>query len=45
MCGGGKGRDVATGGDRNVVKRRAERSLKCKDCTLETERMWTVNTE
>ena len=36
---------VAVTGDRNVVRRGAERILKYKDCTVEIERMWTVNTE
>ena len=32
-------------GERNVIKRAAEKTLKYKDCTVEIERMWTVNTE
>jgi hypothetical protein len=28
-----------------MVKRGAERILKYRDCTVEIERMWTVNTE
>ena len=36
---------IAIIGDRNVVKRGAERILKYKDCTVEIERMWTVNRE
>ena len=43
MWGDEKGIDVVTGGDRNVVKRRAEKILQYKDCTVEIERMWTVN--
>ena len=36
---------IAVTGDRNVIKRGAERILIYKDCTVETERMWTVNTK
>ena len=36
---------IAIIGDRNVIKRGAERILKYKDCTVEIERMWTVKTE
>ena len=32
-------------GNRNVIKKGAERILKYKDCTVESERMWTVNTK
>jgi hypothetical protein len=35
MWGDEKGIDVVTGGDRNVVKRRAEKILQYKDCTVE----------
>jgi hypothetical protein len=36
--------DGAITGDRNVIKREAEKILEYKDCTIEIERMWTVNT-
>jgi len=45
MCDDEKGMDVVICGDRNVIKRGAERILKYVDCTVEIERMWTVNTE
>ena len=49
MCGNEQGTrmltDVAVTGDRNVIKRGAGRILQYKDCTVETERMCTVNTE
>jgi hypothetical protein len=34
--------DVAISGDRNVIKKEAEKILKYKDLTLEIERMWNV---
>jgi hypothetical protein len=34
--------DVAISGDRNVIKKEAERILKYKDFTLEIKRMWNV---
>ena len=34
--------DVAVTGDRNVVKREAERILKCKDLTVEIRRVCNV---
>jgi hypothetical protein len=34
--------DVAISGDRNVIKREAERILKYKDLTIEIQRMWNV---
>jgi hypothetical protein len=34
--------DVAISGDRNVVKKEAEKILKYKDLTIETQRMWNV---
>jgi len=34
--------DVAISGDRNVVKKRAEKILKYKDRTIEIQRMWKV---
>jgi len=45
MCDDGKGIDDVTCGDRNVIKRGAEKILKYKDCTMETECMWTVSTK
>ena len=34
--------DVAIKGDRNVIKKEAENSLKYKDLTIEIQRMWNV---
>jgi hypothetical protein len=34
--------DVASSGDRNVIKKEAEKILKYKDLTIETQRMWNV---
>jgi hypothetical protein len=34
--------DVAISGDRNVIKKEAEKILKYKDLTVEIERMWNV---
>ena len=45
MCDDEKGIDVVIRGDRNVIERGAEKTLKYKDCTVEIERMWTVNTK
>ena len=36
--------DVAILGDRNVIKREAEKILKYKDLTTEIQRMWKVKT-
>ena len=36
--------DVAISGDRNVVKKEAEKILKYKDLTIEIQRMWNVQT-
>jgi len=36
--------DVAISGDRNVIKKEAEKILKCKDLTIEIQRMWNVKT-
>ena len=36
--------DVAIPGDRNVIKKEAEKILKCKDLTIEIQRMWNVKT-
>jgi hypothetical protein len=36
--------DVAISGDRNVVKKEAEKILKYKDLTIEIQRMWNVKT-
>jgi hypothetical protein len=35
--------DVAVAGERNVIKTEAEKFLKCKDLTAETQRMWKLN--
>jgi hypothetical protein len=37
-------RDVAISGDRNVIKKQAEKILKYKDLTIEIQRMWNVKT-
>jgi hypothetical protein len=34
--------DVALSGDRNVIKKEAEKFLKYKDLTIEIQRMWNV---
>jgi hypothetical protein len=34
--------DVAISGDRNVIKKEAEKIWKCKDLTIEMQRMWDV---
>jgi hypothetical protein len=36
--------DVAISGDRNVIKKEAERILKYKDLTIEIHRTWNVKT-
>jgi len=36
--------DVAISGDRNVIKKEAEKILKYKDLTIEILRMWNVKT-
>jgi hypothetical protein len=36
--------DVAMPGDRNVIKKEAEKILKYKDVTIEIQRMWNVKT-
>jgi len=36
--------DVASSGDRNVIKREAEKILKYKDLTIEIQRVWNVKT-
>jgi hypothetical protein len=37
--------DVAISGERNVIKREAEKILKYKDITIEIQRMWNVKTK
>jgi hypothetical protein len=37
--------DVAIKGDRNVIKKAAKKILKCKDLTIEIQRMWYVKTK
>ena len=37
--------DVAISGDRNVIKKEAEKILKYKDLTREMQRMWNVKTK
>ena len=36
--------DVAISGDRNVIKKEAEKVLKYKDITIEIQRMWNIKT-
>jgi hypothetical protein len=36
--------DVAIPGDRNVIQKEAEKTLKYKNLTIETQRMWNVKT-
>jgi hypothetical protein len=36
--------DVAIAGDRNVIKKEAEKILKYKDLTIEIQRMWNIKT-
>ena len=36
--------DVAISGDRNVIKKEAEKILKYKDLTIEIQSMWKVKT-
>ena len=37
--------DIAISGDRNVIKKEAEKILKYKDITIEMQRMWNVKTK
>jgi hypothetical protein len=37
--------DIAISGDRNVIKKEAEKILKYKDLTMEIQRMWNVKTK
>jgi len=37
--------DVAISGDRNVIKKEAEKILKYKDLTIAIQRMWNVKTK
>jgi hypothetical protein len=37
--------DAAISGDRNVIKEEAEKIRKCKDLTIEIQRMWNVKTK
>jgi hypothetical protein len=37
--------DVVIAGDRNVIKKEAEKILKYKDLTTEIQRMWNVKTK
>jgi hypothetical protein len=36
--------DITISGDRNVIKKEAEKILKYKDLTIEIQRMWNVRT-
>jgi len=38
-------KDDAISGDRNVIKKEAEKVLKYKDLTIEIQRMWNVKTK
>jgi hypothetical protein len=37
--------DVAISGDRNLIKKEAEKILKYKDLTIEIQRMWNEKTK
>jgi len=37
--------DVAISGDRNVIKKEADKIIKYKDLTIEIQRMWNVKTK
>jgi len=37
--------DVAISGDRNVIKKEAEKFLRYRDLTIEIQRMWDVKTK
>jgi len=37
--------DAAISGDRNMIKKEAEKILKYKDLTIEKQRMWNVRTK
>jgi hypothetical protein len=37
--------DVVISGDRNVIKKEAEKILKYKELTIEIQRMWNVKTK
>jgi len=37
--------DVAISGDRNMIKKEAEKILKYKDLSIEIQRMWNVKTK
>jgi hypothetical protein len=37
--------DVAISGDKNVIKKKAEKILKYKDLIIEIQRMWNVKTK
>jgi len=37
--------DVAISGDRNMIKKEADKILRYKDLTIEIQRMWTVKTK
>ena len=37
--------DFAISGDRNLIKKEAEKILKYKDLTVEIQRMWNVKTK
>ena len=37
--------DAAISGDRNAIKKEAEKILKYKDLTIEIQRMWNVKTK
>ena len=37
--------EVAISGDRNVIKKEAEKILKYKDLTIEMQRMWNIKTK
>jgi hypothetical protein len=36
--------DVAISGDRNMIKKEADKILKCEDLTIEIQRIWNIKT-
>jgi hypothetical protein len=36
--------DIAISGERNVIKKEAEKILKYKDLTIEIQRLWNIKT-
>ena len=38
-------KDISISGDRNVIKKEAEKILKYKDLTIEIQRLWNLKTK